>query len=73
MDVASMDAGTWGLMPALPSTAVPGAEPTPVRTRSSHQPKERGDMRVRECLRCFACKVGVTTKHGRGFPRGWHK
>lgn len=70
MDIASMDAGIWGRMPALPRMAVPGAKPTLVFTQSPHQPKGRGDVRIGECLRCFIGKVGIATKHVRGSSRG---
>lgn len=73
MDISSMDTGIWGRMPALPRTAVLGAKPTPVFTQSSHRPKERDNVRVRECLRFFICQVGITTKHVRGLSRGWNK
>lgn len=72
VDIASMDTSIWGRVPALPRTAVLGAEPTPGVSQSSHQPR-RGITLGSECLHFFICKVGITTKHVRGLPRGWNK
>lgn len=66
VDIASMDTSIWGRVPALPRTAVLGAEPTPGVSQSSHQPR-RGITLGSECLPSSSVKWGSQQNTSEGY------